>query len=215
MSDEIRDTLFGDVSLSHWPHDSVAGEPWRSFVQARDALAAGDVATAGDLLQAIISSPNLESRHYLQAWHFLRGSGIEPAEDVAKQLLGVVLEVHMGSGLDLLAAYADGTARYFNHSGSAVVWDRPDAALDEPVTDLLAAAQAVVDRIGPWSGERPDPPNPGRVRLNFLTPLGLHLGEAPFEVLASDPMAGPVVAAGLVLLDALTQLDDRGNPGPE
>jgi hypothetical protein len=215
VSDKIRHTLFGDMSLSQWPHDSVAGEPWTSFVQARDALAAGDDATAGRLWQAIISNPNLESRHYLQAWHFLRGVGIRPAEDVAKQLLGVVLEVPMGDGLDLLAAYADGTARYFNHSGAAVAWDRPDEALDEAVSDLLTAAQAVVDRIGPWSGERPDAPNPGRVRLNFLTPSGLHLGEAPFEVLASDPMAGPVVAAGLVLLDALTQLDDRGNPGTE
>jgi hypothetical protein len=212
VSDEIRHTLFGDMSLSQWPHESVAGEPWTSFVQARDALAAGDVATAGRLWQAIASNPNLESRHYLQAWHFLRGVGIEPAEDVARQLLGVVLEVHMDGGLDLLAAYADGTARYYNHSGAAVVWDRPDATLDEPVSGLLAAAQAVVDRIGPWSGERPDAPNPGRVRLNFLTPSGLHLGEAPFEVLAADPMAGPVVAAGLVLLDALTRLDDRGSP---
>ena len=70
-----------------------------------------------------------------------------------------------------------------------------------------------MDQIGPWDGERPHPPNPGRIRLNFLTPLGLHLGEAPFEVLASDALAGPAVSAGLTLLDALTQLD--GSTGPD
>jgi hypothetical protein len=202
------------MPLNQWPADSVADEPWTSFVQARDALAVGDVTGARHLWQAITSRPDLHSRHYLQAWHFLRGVGVEPSPSVAGQLLGVVLEVPMGGGLDLLAVYADGTARYFNHSGSSVIWDRPDARLDQPVGDLLTAGQAVVDQIGRWSGERPEPPNPGTIRLNFLTPLGLHFGEAPFSVLASDPTAGPVVAAGLVLLDGLTKLAEGSDLTP-
>ncbi len=208
MSNEIRETLFGDMPLSQWPGDPIDDEPWASFVAARDALGAGDVAGASRLWQEVVSRPSLESRHYLQAWHFLRGVGVEPGEDVARQLFGVVVEVPMGGGLDLLAAYADHTARYFNHSGAAVVWDRPDSRLDELVNALLAAGQAVVDQIGPWQGERPGAPQPGRLRLNFLTPQGLHLGEASFQVLASDAMAGPVVAAALALLDALTQVDE-------
>ncbi len=209
VSNEIRQTLFGDMSLNQWPGDHVEDEPWTSFVRARDALAAGDATAARHLWQAIISRPSLESRHHLQAWHFLREVGVEPEEDVARQLLGVVVEVPMGSGLDLLAVYADKTARYFNHAGSAVVWDRPDSRVDEPVGALLAASQTVVDHIGPWSGERPEAPQPGRLRLNFLTPQGLRFGEGPFNVLASDPMAGPVVRAALILLETLTQMDEH------
>ncbi len=202
----MRDMLFGDVPMEEWPEGDPAHEPLASFVRARRAAEEGDRAAAVEIWRRIAATPELEARHYLQAWHFLRDSGVQPDETVAKRLHGVVIEVPVGSGLDLLAAYSDRTARYFNHAGAAVVWDRPDDRLDSTIDALLEAGERVVARIGPWEGERPDPPGAGRIRLNLLTPSGLHLGEAPFDALAADPLGGPVVSAGLVLMQALMEL---------
>ncbi len=202
----MRDMLFGDVPMEEWPEGDPAHEPLASFVRARRAAEEGDRAAAVEIWRRIAATPELEARHYLQAWHFLRDSGVQPDETVAKRLHGVVIEVPVGSGLDLLAAYSDRTARYFNHADAAVVWDRPDDRLDSTIDALLEAGERVVARIGPWEGERPDPPGAGRIRLNLLTPSGLHLGEAPFDALAADPLGGPVVSAGLVLMQALMEL---------
>ncbi len=48
------------------------------------------------------------------------------------------------------------------------------------------------------------------VRLNMLTPSGLHFGEGPFQVLAGDPMGGPIVAAALALMQRLIALSEAG-----
>ncbi len=71
----------------------------------------------------MLNQPGLESRHYLQAWHFLRAAGIQPPEQWAQFVLGVVVEVGMPGGADLVAAYADGSARFYSHAGGGVVWD--------------------------------------------------------------------------------------------
>jgi hypothetical protein len=123
--------------------------------------------------------------------------------------LGVIVEVRMDAGLDLLVAYADRRARYINHSGAAVIWEAADASLDPAIDRLLAAAEAVVSRIGPWEQARPEPPPPGEARLNFLTPSGLHFGQAATEVLQSDPMGGPVFHRAFLLMQGLMGKAER------
>jgi hypothetical protein len=121
----------------------------------------------------------------------------------AKQVLGVVVEVGLEGGLDLLAAYADHTARYYNYSGAGVVWEHADASLDAQIDVLLACGQTISDVIGPWEGERPAPPPTGEVRINLLTASGLNFGQAPFEVLSRDSLAGPALAAATALMQSL------------
>jgi hypothetical protein len=41
------------------------------------------------------------------------------------------------------------------------------------------------------------------VRINLLTPSGLHFGQGAFEVLASDPMGGPVIGSATRLMQEL------------
>jgi len=201
----IRDVLFGDLPLDRWPSESSAQteEPWLSFVRAREQFRDGDTDTAKQTLRSILAQPDLESRHYLQAWHFLGEAGEEPSRDEAKRLYGVVVEVALEGGLDIVAAYADHTARYFNYTGAGVVWDRADDSLDASIDALLEAGRVVVARIGPWEDKRPAAPAQGEVRINMLTPSGLHFGQAPYEVLAKDPMGGPVINAALLLMQGL------------
>lgn len=203
---QIRDALFGDMPLAAFlgaKQQAHEPEPWASFERARTLLESKDSQGARQILHAILDLPQLESRFYLQAWHLLRAIGEQPAADKAKQLLGVVVEVGVPRGLDLVAAYADHHARYYNFSGAGVVWEHPNNSLDGAIDTLLKLGASVVRAIGPWKEARPGPPAKDQVRLNFLTPSGLHFGQGPMANLSKDPMAGPVLAAAFQLMQQL------------
>lgn len=202
----IRDTLFGDMTAMQWPRGESTDEPWASFVRARNAT---DSDVARKELESILAMPDLEPRHYLQAWSALRDLGVEPPEAEVKRVLGVVVEVALEEGLDIVGAYADRSARYFNYSGRAVIWERPDESLDPAIDDLLAAGQSVADAIGPWLDPRPPAPVTGNVRISMLTPSGIHFGEGPFEALAADELGGPPIAAAARLMAELIDMSER------
>jgi hypothetical protein len=209
---DIRDTLFGDLPLEQWPPtptDADAQEPWLSFIAARKALARGEVSGAIAAWLRVITMPDLESRHYLQAWSFLRRNGVTPPADQAGRVLAVILEIPVKNGLDLLAAYRDCTARYYNYSGASVIWEHPDNSLDAIVNTLMSAGEKVVRAIGVGDKPRPPAPLPGQARLNFLTLAGLAFGQAPLAALMADPTAKPVVVAGAVLMQKLIASVDQ------
>lgn len=207
----MRDTLFGDADLSEWPSGvtAVDAEPWSLFVTAWQALERGDRDTAISNWQQIVAMPGLESRHYAQAWHFLRAQGVKPDASQAKKLLGVVLEVGMEQGLDLLAAYPERHARYYNFSGAGVVWEHPDDRLDAEIDRLLSAGQRVLNAIGPWDRPRLPAPTDGQVRLNFLSPSGLHFGQGSFQQLMGDAMGKTVIDAGVALMQKMIAIDEE------
>lgn len=207
----VRDSLFGDLPLSEWPADaSLKAEPWVSFIKARNHLETKDNASAITELQKITEMPGLESRHYLQAWHFLRQLGVNPPAEKAKTVYGVVVEVGMPNGADTIAAYLDGTARYLHNTGGGVIWERPDSSLDDQIQALLAAGQKVAGYIGPWEQERPGVPESGNVRLNMLTPSGLHFGYGGFKTLSEEPMGNAILSPATRLQQGLTSKNKQG-----
>lgn len=199
------EVLFGDQSL-----DEVAAGPGTAisplFERARDSLERGDKPEAVKVLEEVAQMRDIESRYRLQAWKFLREAGVRPPSRLEREVLGVVVEVGMDSGHDLLAVYADGTSRYYNYSGAGVVWERPDSSLDSAMDAVLNAARSIVQDIGPWNGPRRPPPPAGHVRLNMLTPSGLYFGEGPFDDLERDRRARPLIQASLNLMRRLTSL---------
>jgi hypothetical protein len=199
----IRDTLFGDMPISAWNGNNSSDEPWVSFQEAEKYLEADNTQMATQILRKIIETPNLESRHYIQSWHFLRSLGVNPPDDKAKEVYGVIVEVTMNQGVDIVAAYADHTARYFNYSGAAVIWEHPDDSLKEEIKNLLDTGKNIIQNIGPWEKERPGEPPKGQARVSMLTPSGLHFGQAPLHALANDEMGGPIIKAALNLMQAL------------
>jgi len=204
---EVRDLLFGDLTLDSWPDNTSANqastEPWTTFITAKNQSDVGDAEAAKQSLHKILAIDDLESRHYLQAWHFLRSLGEQPAAERAKRLYGVVVEVGLEEGVDIVAAYADHSARYYNYSGAGIVWEHPNESMDEIIEELLNAGQAVVDKIGPWEGVRPPPPPRGQARISMLCPGGLHFGQAPYETLSRDPLGAPVLTAAFRLMQSL------------
>lgn len=203
-ADTLRRFIFGDCPLDEWPPpgSDVEAEPWRTFALARSAHSRGADDEAQDLWRELAGRPDLEARHVLQAWHFLRSAGVVPDADVGKRVLGAVAEVAVRRGHDLLAVYTDGSVRYLNHSGASVVIEEHIPAVAEPAAELLVIGQSIADAIGPWEG--PLPPLPaGHSRLTMLTPSGPHFGQGEDAALRRTPAAAPFFDAATRTLKAV------------
>lgn len=106
----LREILFGDRPLEEWARGGDAprsGEPWAHFADALTRRGRGDAAGAREALAAVLRQPGLESRHYVQAWHALRGLGEDPAPPEGKHVYGVIVDMPMPAGLDTLAVYEE------------------------------------------------------------------------------------------------------------
>ena len=196
--DLIYNLLFcDDLSLYRSNHHGPIEGPWKVLFADRKDTAS---------LQAIAMDEGQESRVRLLALNALRGLGT-PIE--TSRLLGVVIEVGLDEGLDTLAAYRDGSARYINHSGKLIIWETREPEIDDLIRELLSASEEVVRKIGPWEGTRLPPPGAGIVRMTFLVSDGLYFGQAPMSVMQNEPTGGPVIASALRLLSALIEKASR------
>jgi hypothetical protein len=206
ISIDIREVLFGDEPLekvASYAQGLAGDNPWVCFAAASQRLAAGDSPGAISALKKILPIRGLEVRLYLQAWHSLRALGQFPLVDEAREIQGVIVEVALDRGLDIIAAYADGSARYFNYSGAAIVWDIHDAEIDRLVTELLTVGQSLVEVSEPWDGPRPPAPPIGMVRINALTFEGLHFGQGSYQAVSQDGLGGLALRGAFDLMQAL------------
>jgi hypothetical protein len=206
ISIDIREVLFGDEPLekvASYAQGLAGDNPWVCFAAASQRLAAGDSPGAIAALKKILPMRGLEVRLYLQAWHSLRALGQFPLVDEAREIQGVVVEVALDRGLDIIAAYVDGSARYFNYSGAAIVWDIHDAEIDRLVTELLTVGQSLVEVSEPWDGPRPSAPPIGMVRINALTFEGLYFGQGSFQTVSQDGLGGLALRGAFDLMQAL------------
>ncbi len=153
-------------------------------------------------LEKLVDDDEVETRPRILAANLLRTLG-KPLDD--KQVFAVLVEVGLDEGLDTLAAYEDGTARYINYTGKMIVWETRTIESDGLIVDLFAAARNVVSQIGPWEEPRLNRPRVGNVRLSFLVSDGLYFGEGPFDVLSQDPIGGPVIGAATKLMQFLVR----------
>src|SRR6185436_9017307 len=112
-------------------------------------------------------------------------------------------------GLDVLAAFSEGGVRYINQSGKAVIFEGKANPVERLGQELVAAAQPVVDKIGPWEQPRLAPPGAGKVRITFVVSDGLYFGEGPLAALQRDPMAGPILARASELLLRVVDLGTK------
>src|SRR6266852_2067143 len=142
-----RDSLFGEMPLESVIGESLESPCHQLFADASRSLATGDDQRVQNILHAIALMPGIESRYQVQAWYLYRLLGGRPTPDLAKRVLGVIVEVGIDKGDDLLAVYSDRTAHYHNHAGTGVVWKRPNESLDGLIDSVLQAAANIVNRI--------------------------------------------------------------------
>ena len=154
-------------------------------------------AASGETLEQIADDPAIESRVRILAFNRLR---VMKLPVPPKQLLGTVLEFPQDSGLDTLAAFADGRVRYINQTGKPAIFEGAPREVVSKANELMRVSQFAVDRHGPSDEPCRPPPTGDLVRLSFLVSDGLYSGEGNYDVLMDDPAAGPVLAAGGELL---------------
>jgi hypothetical protein len=202
--------LYGDASIDQWlvAAGGSSAEPWASFARAASLWSDDRRDEAVSVWREIAANDDIESRHVLQAWHFIRAAGVSPPADSAADVLGVIAEVAVGEGCDLLAAYLDGSVRYL---GGATLVAAPDVVrLAEALTAWLVVGQLLAPNIVAWDHPAlPSLPS-GHSRVLMLTPAGPRFGQGPDAELRQMPAAGGFLDVATTLLQVVTYL-----PGPQ
>jgi hypothetical protein len=152
--------------------------------------------------QKIIDDTNSDSRLKVLAYNRQLSKGHKPKK---KELLGVIIEVGLDDGLDVLASFNDGTARYINQTGKMIIWQTTDETSNKLSQDLFSKSQGILKQIGPWDKPRRSYPTKGIARITFLVSDGLYFGEGPIDILFNDPLASPALTSGTELMRYLTQ----------
>lgn len=153
-------------------------------------------------LQKITKDDTLDTRLKILAYRKMQSPEFNPPE---KELFGVIVEVGLENGLDVLASYKDGTARYINYAESVLIWETTTPESNALTDDLFNKSAEIVKLIGPWDKARR--PNPGRdmVRISFLVSDGLYFGEGGVNVFFNDPMAKPALTTATQLMKYITE----------
>lgn len=193
----LYNLLFCDEPALFENPQSSGTEPWATLLAEQPDAAA---------LARIAHDDSNEGRVRALAFNRLRAGG-EPVPP--KVILGVIVEVPLPQGLDVLAAFSEGGVRYINQSGKAVIFEGKANPVERLGQELVATAQPVVDKIGPWEQPRLAPPGAGKVRMTFLVSDGLYFGEGPLAALQRDPMAGPILARASELLLRVVDLGTK------
>jgi hypothetical protein len=154
-------------------------------------------------LQRIIDDHSSDARVRILAYNRQLSIGHKP---VKKELLAVIVEVGLEDGLDVLASFNNGTARYINQTGKMLIWESTtDEKCNSLTNDLFAKGGDIIRQIGPWDQPRKSHPTKGNVRITFLASHGLYFGEGPTDVLFNDPLAGPALTSATKLMQYLTE----------
>lgn len=153
-------------------------------------------------LQKVIDDPDSDPRIKLLAYNKQLAAGHIPTK---KELLAVIIEVGLEKGLDVLAAFSNGTARYINQTGKLLIWETTDETSNKLTSELFSKSQEIIAKIGPWDKARLPRPARGNARMTFLVSDGLYFGEGPIDVLFNDPMASSALACATQLMKHLTE----------
>lgn len=196
-ANDIYNLLFCDPAADVRQKSRETPARWQSVIEAEPADLTALRALADDDLQ--------EGRVRYLAYSKLRKLG-EPVS--AKRLLGVIVEVPLPGGLDVLAAYSDGGVRYINQTGKLAFYERVES-LNPLVQRLFSASSPVVAKIGSTDKSRRPPPRGESVRITFLVSDGLYFGEGEMTYLQQDALAGPVIQSAVELLQAAVALVPR------
>ena len=153
-----------------------------------------------------------ESRNRILAWKALRQLSVFPDESIKREVLGYVAEVGLEAGVDYLAVYSDNTARYYNFSGSAIIYEQANnEEVDNEIQKLLVLCKTTVEQLSTWNAKRRSPPQNTLVRLTFMTPEGLFFGEGPMSLLEQDVLAKDIIQQSVVVMKLLMELSLQKN----
>ncbi|MEO5685624.1 MAG: hypothetical protein ABIQ88_23455 [Chitinophagaceae bacterium] len=153
-------------------------------------------------LQQIIDDNTLETRAKILAYRQLFSIGYSIEK---KELLAVIVEVGLDAGLDVVASFKDGTARYINQTGKMIIWETAEETAAALTEELFTNCLPIIKQTGAWDKPRRPYPANGIARITFLVSDGLYFGEAPINVLFNDSLAKPALLSATALMQFLTE----------
>jgi hypothetical protein len=115
-----------------------------TLLQADALYAAGSDDKAADLLVRLIDGGTSPTRVKLWAAAALRNRGMMPGGPGAVEVQGVVMDVPVAGGRDLLGVYRDASARFISHSGAVAAYDGDQPAISDICRKVIAAAGSIV-----------------------------------------------------------------------
>lgn len=161
--------------------------PWSTFIEALSRKHSGQPAKAE--LLSIARDEEAESRARLWAWKALREEQAQPEANEANRVLGVIAEVPVDGGLDVLAAYADGALRFLGHADQLIAIEGSGTPSKRAAAVLREASVLLATPPTRRDPKAPRPPS-NKVRLTALAPTGSHQVEVPWaDVEAGGPYA--------------------------
>ncbi len=102
-------------------------------------------------LKILANDIKAESRTRVLAYNKLLAAGQKVK---VKELLAVIVEVGLENGLDVLASFSDGSARYINQTEKIIVWETANVASSVLTNQLFKDSARVITQIGPWNKPR-------------------------------------------------------------
>lgn len=191
----IYNPLFCDDLAAFRPKEGQKLAGWQAALYGPEQ----DAAKVSKLAYASAVEPRVR----LLALNWLTGQGLKTTRGV---VLGVVVEVPVNGGLDVLAAYADGSVRYINHTQAMTIIE-PGTLEDanRQAIYLVKAAKPIADKIGPLNTPRRPAPKQPNIRLTFLVSDGLYISDGAFQAMQRDPATGPFIQQATQLLTVVTK----------
>jgi len=164
-SNSLYDALFCDDVRIYRAEESIAFYPWDLLL---------DSSCPTDKLYSILADEQAAARSRILASGMLAKAGNPVGPNT---FLGAILEINQRNGLDVLAVYADGSARYINHLEQVVVWERNTEEYKNLHQHLCQNAKGVLDTNTFEFLPRQPFPVIGRARLSVLGSHGLSATE--------------------------------------
>ena len=217
---DFRDLLYADQGMVWMQSMTMGGGPqapgqpdWSLFRKAAEHVRAHDRNLAVQELKDILAKPDVETRVRLWAWKCLRDQGEQPDAAAKDQVQGIVIEIPEAEGTDVLAVYADGSARHADPEGKTTVWGGRPGPVTDRVMSMIADAQKVVGTVKPTDNRLGVKT---KVRVTLLTFGGLRTTEEDATVLRSgrSPLS-PVFTTATSTIVALARATDSSGAGGE
>lgn len=216
---QLRELLFADQDLDEilwrlpaqdgWGPRQASSNPWPLLHMARALREQGRFRQAALVLKRVADARDSQTRIRLWAWAALRKLGVKPEPPAADEVLGIVIELPLPLGVDALAAYRDGSARYVNQGGATLDFSGENPEGLRRISKLLDHAQALAGGM-PVGPRRPPPKN--RLRCSLLTRQGIRCGEESLDLAGErGRFLSPVFRSAAHLMYSLA---GEGEPPP-
>jgi hypothetical protein len=201
----IYQMLFCDNASLFRAQPGVQPPPWQDILLGSKPDPAA--------VRGIAEDQTTESRVRMLAFNWLRQNGQEVPKG---ELLGVIIEIGLERGLDVLAVYADLRVRYINQTGKLAIFEAAPAEVGVQASKVLAEARQVITKIGPWDRPRLPHPPKGAIRMTFLVSNGLYFGQGPWPGMSRDPVAAALISESAYLLRSVVNAAfPADHPKPE